>query len=313
MGTATLIYTSDYDDYFPLGLTLNSATGLWRRTGGHAIPAGWIVTSRYIPEEDAVGVTNSTEPYRKNYDMLVIPGESGRLVSGLNYNSALRAPKDNSLAYNGLIQAYSTTAVEAVSKLTMWWQGWGRAADKGVAYINPRLNCRSTTPGPCVFNPSNYPMANMTDSSQRGDEWNSDSTMWIHNRGAVFVFTDSSAKWRRLAANAGLATPSGNGNDDPLLGLRRASRSRRGVAMLLAGCAGSVPLLLPSGQQLWRQSRSMRTSSLCLAVCLLGCAIGCGSSGEEPTENQKTLVPEAKNSQPVTKQGDQFSRQSDPN
>lgn len=188
---------------------------MWRRTGGHAIPDGWLNTAAHVPAEDAVGVTNSTEPYRKNYDLLVIPGQSGRPVSGIVYTTPIKNPKDNSFAYNGLIQAYSTTAVEAPSRLTMWWHGWGKAADKGVAYINPRLNCRSTTPGPCVFNPSNYPMANMTDSSSRGDEWNSDQTMWVHHRGAVFVFTDSSAKFRRLAANPGLATPSGNGNDDP--------------------------------------------------------------------------------------------------
>lgn len=215
IGLSTLIYTGDYDDIFPLGLTVNGATGLWRRTGGHAIPDGWLVTARYIPTEDAVGVTNSTEPYRKNYEMLLIPGTSGLPVSGLNYTNPLKTPKDNSMAYNGLLQGYSTTAVESVSKLTMWWHGWGRTADKGVAYINPRLNCRSSTPGPCVFNPSNYPMGNMTDSSQRGDEWNSGETMWVHNRGAVFVATDSSARYKRLAANPGMATPSGDGNEDP--------------------------------------------------------------------------------------------------
>ena len=216
IGTATLIYTGDNDDRFPLGLTVNTTTGLWRRTGGHAIPDGWLVTSRYIPSEDAMGVTNSTEPYRKNYDMLLIPGTSGTPVGGITYTNPIKAPKDNSLAYNGLIQGYSTTAVESVSKLTMWWHGWGRAADKGIAYINPRLNCRGTTPHEaCMFNPSNYPQSGMTDSSSRGDEWNSGSTMWVHNRGAVFVATDSSARYKRLAANPGLATPSGNGNDDP--------------------------------------------------------------------------------------------------
>src|SRR5688500_16532858 len=151
IGTATIIYTADYDDIFPLGLTYNGLTGLWRRTGGHAIPDGWLNTPAHRPEEDAVGVTNSTEPYRKNYDILVIPGETGRDVSGIAYPLPIKAPKSNSSAYNGLIQAYSTTAIEAPSRLTMWWHGWGRAADKGVAFINPRLNCRSTTPGPCVF------------------------------------------------------------------------------------------------------------------------------------------------------------------
>lgn len=215
VGTATLIYCGDYDDVFPLGLTFNSASGRWRPTGGHAIPAGWISTTRYIPDEDAIGVTNSTEPYRKNYDMLVIPGQQGRPVSATLSATPLKAPKDNSLAYNGLLQAFSATAVEAPSRLTMWWQGWGKAADRGVAYINPRLNCVTSVAGPCIFNPSNYPLPGMVDSQQRGDIWNPDQTMWVHTRGGVFTFTDSSAKYKRLAANPGLAIPSGNGNEDP--------------------------------------------------------------------------------------------------
>lgn len=49
LATAAIMYTSDYDDVMPFGLTPNSATGTWRRTGGHAIPAGWIVSTRYVP------------------------------------------------------------------------------------------------------------------------------------------------------------------------------------------------------------------------------------------------------------------------
>jgi prepilin-type N-terminal cleavage/methylation domain-containing protein len=214
LGTATTLYTSDYDDTLPFGLTPNSSNGTWRRTGGHAIPAGWLTTTRYIPAEDSQGWANSTEPYRKNYDMLLIPGTSPVPVSGITYPAA-KNWKDNSMAYNGLLHGLNMSNIESVSRLTMFWQGWGKTADAGFAYVNPRLNCRSTVAEICLFNPTSYPQVNMSDSSQRGDEWNPGATLWVHGKGGVFVHSDTSAKWRRLGANAGNPVPSGNGNLDP--------------------------------------------------------------------------------------------------
>ena len=115
---------------------------------------------------------------------------------------------------NGLLQSFSLTAVESPSRLTMTWSGWGKSNDNGVSYINPRLNCgRSGTSGPCVFNPAGYSQAGT--STGNGDEWNTPATLWVYSRGAVFVQTDTSAKFRKLGGNAGATTPSGNGNNDP--------------------------------------------------------------------------------------------------
>jgi prepilin-type N-terminal cleavage/methylation domain-containing protein len=60
--TSVLLYTGDHDDVMPFALTPNQAANTWRRTGGHATPAGWVVDSRYIPEEDSHGWVNSTYP-----------------------------------------------------------------------------------------------------------------------------------------------------------------------------------------------------------------------------------------------------------
>jgi len=49
------------------------------------------------------------------------------------------------------------------------------------------------------------------------------------------------------------------------------------------------------------------------SVAAFGMIAGCGASDEEPSEAQKQLVPEAKNGAPVTKDGEQFTRQSDRN
>jgi len=215
VGTAMHLYAGDCDDVLPFALTPNGAANSWRRTGGHAVPSGWITTTRYIPEEDAQGWTNSTHPYRKNYQLLEISGGSvdSSTFTAAQYAAATTAPQNVGLAMNGLMHSYSLTAVEQPSRMTLVWQGWGKGNDRGVAYVNPRLNCRGT--GPCVFNPSNYPQSDMTDSSQRGDEWNPDETLWVHSKGNVMVNTDTSTKARRLGGHAGVATPSGNGNEDP--------------------------------------------------------------------------------------------------
>lgn len=212
-GTSFVMYATDYDDNLPFGLTPNPATNSWRRTGGHAVPDGWFTSARYIAEEDAQGWVNSTNPYRKNYDMLAIDGASEELNSAMNYVNPPKAPAINGLTMNGLLHGYNMGQIEHVSKLIMIWHGWGKNNDKGVAYVNPRLNCRGT--GVCRFNPSGYPQPDMTDASQRGDEWNTDSTMWVHARGQVMGSADTSAKYRIMGANAGSPNPSGNGNSDP--------------------------------------------------------------------------------------------------
>jgi prepilin-type N-terminal cleavage/methylation domain-containing protein len=211
-GTSFIMYAGDHDDSLPFALTPNTASNSVRRTGGHAVPAGWIVSSRYKPEEDALGWVNSTEPYRKNYDLVKVGTAPTELaLSASDYTG--KKWKDVGLSVNGLLHSYNLSSVEAPSRLTLLWQGWGKVNYAGIAYTNPRLNCRGT--GPCVFNASTYPQPDMSDSSSRGDEWNTGATMWVHGKGGVFVHTDSSAKYRMLGANAGAATPSGNGNNDP--------------------------------------------------------------------------------------------------
>ena len=215
--TAAIMYTGDYDDLFPFALTPNTSNNTFRRTGGHAVPDGWLSTTRYIPSEDAMGWANSTEAYRKNYELIELKGAPAVQVTSLaaNYAAPLKPWRNNGTAMNGLLQSFSTTAVEQPSKCTLFWQGWGKTNDAGIAYVNPRLNCRGT--GPCVFNGGAMPQPDATDtqSPPRGDEWNSGATMWVHGKGAVFTATDSSTKWRPLGANAGAATPSGDGTRDP--------------------------------------------------------------------------------------------------
>lgn len=214
--TAFIMYAGDYDDQLPFALTPNQATGAYRTTGGHAVPAGWINTTRYIPAEDAMGWANSIEPYRKNYQMLELNG--GELIPG-GWSAAILATKTKEPAkvhqvMNGLLQHVSMTSVEFPSNVTLIWSGWGRSNQDGVTYVNPRLNCLGT--GPCIFSASSFPQGNMTDAQGRGDRYNpTDRTMWVHGKGAIFAFTDTSAKFRNLGAKADGVTYAGDGSRDP--------------------------------------------------------------------------------------------------
>jgi prepilin-type N-terminal cleavage/methylation domain-containing protein len=210
---AFLSYSTDWDDRAPFGLTPNSATNSWRRTGGHATPAGWLVTTRYIPDEDAQGWVNSTDPYRKTMELLKLEGFKEVEVAGLPYATPLKPVKSTGMAMNGLLHGYSLTSVASPSKLVAFWYGWGTTNDKGVNYVNPRLNCRGT--GPCLFSSSSYPQPDMSDSSQRGDEWNSDSTLWVFGKGHPMARIDGSAKHYILGGHAGSTGAAGHGNTDP--------------------------------------------------------------------------------------------------
>jgi prepilin-type N-terminal cleavage/methylation domain-containing protein len=217
-GTGMIMYTNDYDDLFPLALTPNSAANPvtqnpWRRTGGMATPPGWIVTPRYQPHEDEVGFANSIQPYMKSYDLLDLKAGQAlpEFATAEQYANPLKPYKNTGLTMNGLLMAYSASAVESPSKLTLAWYGVGKQSIQGFAVPMPRLNCRGA--GPCRFNSGALPQAGF--SSTQGDEWNRWSTMWVYGNGNIFAHTDSSAKYRRMGSNAGSDQFSGDGNNDP--------------------------------------------------------------------------------------------------
>jgi prepilin-type N-terminal cleavage/methylation domain-containing protein len=229
-GTAFMMYAGDHDDLLPFALTPNSANNTYRNTGGHAVPPGWIVTTRYNPVEDAMGWANSTQPYMKNYQLLELSGAPKEFaLAASNYTNPIRPWHSVSTTMNGLLQHYSMGSIESPSRLTMLWSGWGKVNYEGIMYVNPRLNCTGT--GPCTFNPSNYPQAGVSDSSQRGDIWNPGASKWVYGKGQIFVSADTSARFRNIGGHAGQVAPAGNSNYDPF-----SRYSATGVAVEMWRC-----------------------------------------------------------------------------
>ncbi len=211
-GTAIVLYTADADDMGPLGTVPDAANpGLWKPdVFSVQNPAGWF---NWVPQQDEYAVVwnNSTEPYRKNYDLLTAPGAREVRISGApwdaGYAAQVRRPVAANFTYNGLLQSWSFTAVEAPSILPMMWQGQGNLSRLGAAMTNPRLACRGT--GPCTFNPGGPPQGDMA-ANARGDVFNifltSSATQganyYAYGQGLIYVASDSSAKLVKM----------GNGN-----------------------------------------------------------------------------------------------------
>lgn len=194
-GTSILLYTGDSDDQLPLGTVPNLTTpNVTYRNGDFTplTPAGWN-NDPVARAEHALIWANSTFPYHKNYEMMLAPGTNVSNLTGFNYSAAVLPPRAVSLSYNGLLQYMSTTAIEAQSRLTMLWPGFGNFANNGAAFLSPRLNCNDPAGGVCMFNPGGRPQPNATGNPQNFG-FSFVPTYHVYGQGSVHVFADSSAK-----------------------------------------------------------------------------------------------------------------------
>lgn len=207
-GTCVAIYLSDADDVFPLGfgIATNGATTTHYWSTWHQVPAGWVNgTSAFaqgIYEQSSI---NSTQPYRKNWQMLELAGET-RSFNVWSPASAApgRVPVKVGLAYNGLLHAWSATAVNAPSSLPLYTQVGGilnaNGADTGPL---PVPGCPTTAPT-CRYAPSSTPTGGTCASGAAGG-WSyffyPNTSQWIYGQSQTWVMADTSAKARRMAAN----------------------------------------------------------------------------------------------------------------
>ena len=204
--TAMIIYTTDYDDLFPIAQPVDDRFGTQTGIPGAilwnyypAIPAGWDA----FPEDDTVVWQNSTEPYRKNYQLLESVGTPLLNVPGVNYSNPVGGKIYNSnFTMNGLLTTWSATAVNQVSKTPLLWQGEFKMNVRGYGDANPALRCSAFTTAACRFNPSGMPQAGAPASTLGDAVWGpyitSQDTVWIHGKGMTFVATDTSARFRNM-------------------------------------------------------------------------------------------------------------------
>lgn len=200
VGTGLAIYLSDYDDNYPLAYAVSANQG-WFTTSLIETPADWApgFSASYYAE-NAVHWANSTFPYIKNSD--IYRGVTGktRTITGAPYASATKPFRTNGYQFNGLLNAYSATAVNAPSQLIVLSQNRGDMNIQGYATSNPFLSC--PTLGPCRFVPSS-PTCNGANGTYSEMFVNTSYTQWVHGRGHIVAFADTSARYRNLNAAVG--------------------------------------------------------------------------------------------------------------
>ena len=215
LSTAFMQYTQDYDEFYPLSFDLSAPgapTNLWQF--GHLVPPDWSPTQgaqvgHFRGVSSMTHWNNTLQPYIKNYQIFACP--SGALVpfAGLlaDYNNPVKPPHPVSYTMNGLLHAYSQAGILVPASLPLLWEGRGKAQSHGVIVSQPVLQCSPSDARPCRYLSCTY--GAVPDPYPRGVMFVLSGTIWIHHRGAVFIFADGHAKWRRL----GLGTGPGNLND----------------------------------------------------------------------------------------------------
>jgi prepilin-type N-terminal cleavage/methylation domain-containing protein len=205
MGTAANIYLADYDDLFPITYGRDIVFGGYTWNTLIPVPADWPtgLTGEDLARNNA-HFANNLQPYMKNLDMLGDPATSS-FSSGGTYVPPVAAQPKNlkkiSYTYNGLLNAWSSTAIGSISHLPLFWNGRGMGSLNGIGYATPWLTCNDYNQ-PCVYRPANpanpvgtCDAGNGTTSSVARTSFNQGFN--VHTQGIIFVFADSSAKWRK--------------------------------------------------------------------------------------------------------------------
>jgi prepilin-type N-terminal cleavage/methylation domain-containing protein/prepilin-type processing-associated H-X9-DG protein len=209
MALASLMYSNDYDDYLPLahGDLDSAGTSGWNYA--KYTPADWAVTPVPVGRVSASRpyAANSIQPYVKNDDIFVAPGMNAFVRPG-THDVAIQGiapgkkPNHTTYSFNGLLHAYSNTAIDQVSKLPMWTSNMGNRYAYGGGLSSPTLAC--TTPAqPCYYRPRAAGVCQAFNGGtgvmfQRWDHAN--SNFWLYKKGMNWAFADGHSKFRRYGA-----------------------------------------------------------------------------------------------------------------
>jgi prepilin-type N-terminal cleavage/methylation domain-containing protein len=219
--TSYAIYTTDSDDIYPLAYRFTPGVG-WRWNYNVSTPLGWMGPSFAQGQagrmsEDASHWSNTIQPYAKNFGVYAAPGlqevtvYTGYPISGNPGQTA--PPADSNMTMNGLLHAWSATAVAAPSQLPLVWQGRGKGNAIGASLSNGAIRCPQNGTTICQYVPEPTNGGSCTEIGAAFVIYNS---MWMYSQGGNFSFCDTSAKFRKLGAN--LSPGNTNYRVDPYTG-----------------------------------------------------------------------------------------------
>lgn len=197
LGTAFQIYLSDYDDQHPSAYAVQN--GQSYPFAYFDVPANWdpTVNAAYV-EAVRQGWANAIQPYVKNIDMYQSPGAATKYaIPGWNYAPGGWATMN--YVFNGLLSYYSGTAVTEPTKLRLLTSTYGNRSIQGAGLAAPHMSCN--TPGTCRFVPSS-PSCNGANGTYSELSNPSGASMWMFGQGMNAVFSDTHARFQKVAGGA---------------------------------------------------------------------------------------------------------------
>jgi prepilin-type N-terminal cleavage/methylation domain-containing protein len=220
IAVAVQIYTTDADDNNPLGWGMAPGTGVHGYNYNKYVPFDW-PTAGVPPERVQFSETffmNTMQPYINNYDMLAAPSVTKYEYAATTPVAPGKRKRATTYAYNGLLHAYSATAVAEPAKLPLISGANGAAETLGWGFANPALTC-PTAGGTCTYQPWTSTCASSTINGARSAMYVTQgaaptySSYWFFKKGQNWAFNDSHAKFRKVGAT--LAPNASDWRTDP--------------------------------------------------------------------------------------------------
>jgi len=197
IGTSFALYLGDSEDTYPSAYVYFNG---WMTGWVADVPADWHGTSSdYYKQAVGFQWANSTQPYRKSFSLLETPGGHN-----INYfGETLKAGLPNiGYQFNGSLSTYPAGGVNSPSQLILASQPRGKENITGYATANPLLWCPDAN-SPCQYAPSSGTSCSSSTNGAFSAFFGRSTTesAWAHGQGAVTVFADTSAKYRRVGSN----------------------------------------------------------------------------------------------------------------
>ncbi|MBL8088044.1 MAG: prepilin-type N-terminal cleavage/methylation domain-containing protein [Chthonomonas sp.] len=209
LALAVHLYLTDSDDVYPLA----TPPGYY---GSSLIPTPNDAFSEYSAHSSDYGAAwgNSILPYVKNFEIL--RGQSAQVLSDrdvaiggnwVNYGAASKPYAITNYRYNGLLSAYSATAVNQPSKLRMFTSTSGTISIRGFTAADPYLDCMNGT-SPCIYRPVSecktfYEFNGCSSNISFWGYSRVKPSMWVFNKGMNAAMVDGSARFFPMGQNLG--------------------------------------------------------------------------------------------------------------
>ena len=198
MSLATLMYTQDYDENYPLAFGYYTGLG-WLDSYIGDVPYNSACTNGVCGGSWTSGMqgfwANLIQPYSKNYQIELCPSAP---KANAGYGTAAGAPQaaNVSYTYNGLLMSYPLAGVNVPAQLPMVTESIGAAYYSGGTYSIPWLHCSNASDLTCTYKP-----AGGTGNGSTSGWFGFPATAGIHGNGQTFGYADGHAKFKNLSLN----------------------------------------------------------------------------------------------------------------